>query len=392
MLKIIFISILSTFCINLANAQNSFKITIKLDSSISTKNMQIQYYDGKNTTFLPDTFGNARTFVFKSEYYSPLASFTISYTDSAKNFYGNDFFLNNKPAIINFHFTANKENKLGYTYIQNATPIYDTVSNKIWVKYRAFMTDSSMTKENEEFDAFLKNHPGFVTNDSLNNVFKKYYKIHINRVMRFLKQYANNYFSFWYFINQVAQPGQILRKDTAYLKEQLAYIKTVFPAKFTGSVEGQELIKNYAAAINSPPLKLNEAVPPFTITTIDGKKISLKDLRGKYVLLDFWATWCGPCLAEMPFVKGVRKNYPDEKLVIVGVSSDYDSKKFIEFVKQENMNWPQFYDKNRVISKLYGVDAIPLMVLINKEGKMIYKSDFKQTDQNALPKVLESIN
>lgn len=314
-------------------AQKSFNVTIKLDSSINPQNVRYQYYDGKNTTFVPDTFSNKRVIVLKDKFYSPFTSINISYTDSAKAFFDNDFFINDMPATISFYSKPNKGNKLVYTSIKNAVPIYDTAANKTWAKMVVFMTDTTVTKQNEAFDLFLTQHSGFIKNDSLTRVFNTFYKARLNRSMLFLKQYPDDYFSFWYFIQQVAQLSGALSRDTAYLKEQLAYLKTVFPAKYTDSIAGKALIKAYEAKIQPSVLKLNEAVPPFTITTIEGKKISLNQLKGKYVLLDFWATWCPPCLADMPFIKEIRKKYPLEKLVIIGVSLDHDSKKLEAFVK-----------------------------------------------------------
>jgi peroxiredoxin len=209
--------------------------------------------------------------------------------------------------------------------------------------------------------------------------------------MEFLKQYPDDYFSFWYFIQQVAQPNSVLGNDTAYLKQQVTYLKAVFPAKYTGSIEGKSLIKRYEAAL-PPLLQLNDDAPAFSLTTVNGSKISLSDFKGKYVLLDFWATWCPPCRAEIPYVKEIRKKYSLEKLAIVGISADYDSKKLTAFVKEQRMNWLHFYDKHREVGQLYRVDAIPVLILINKEGKMVYNSNLKGNDKDVLSKLLEGLN
>lgn len=391
MLKIIFISSICLFFINTAYAQKSFTVTIKLDSSINPKKVHYEYYDGKSTVFLPDTFGDKRVVVLKSEYYSPLASFTINYTAPVNTSYPDTFFLNEKPAIINFYFKANSGNKLGYTFIQNTAPVYDTTTNKTWKKLNAFMIDTAMTRENKAFNYFMEHNPGFGRNESLRQIFNGFYKRHLNRVMLFLKKYPDDYFSFWYFRQQVAQSTGVLKKDTAYLKEQLAYLKSVFPTKYTESAEGKELIRTFEEAIK-PSLKLNETAPPFTITAIDGKKISLDDFKGEYVLLDFWATWCPPCVAEIPFVKQLRKKYSRDKLEIIGISEDLDLKKLNAFVKKEAMNWPHFYDRYKEITQLYGINAYPALILIDKEGKIIYKSDYVKNDKDVLPKVLEGLN
>ena len=273
MSRFVFSFAITVFFINMATAQKSFDITIKLDSSINPQKIRYQYADGKSIIFLPDTFGNKRVIRFKREYYSTLASFDISYTDSAQITYSNDFFIGNKPATIKFYFKPNNENKLYYSAIVNASPIYDTAANIIWSKMKSFMTDTAVTKENVAFDNFLKQHADFYKNDSLKHVFDKFYRSHLNRAMLFLKKYPDNYFSFWYFIHQVAQVNSVLGNDTAYLKEQLVYLKSVFPAKYTESVEGKTLIETYEAIIYT--LRLNRTAPPFTVSALNGKRINL---------------------------------------------------------------------------------------------------------------------
>ena len=307
MLKSIFLFAITFFFINMATAQKSFDITVRLDSSINPQKVKYQYYDGKNIIFFPDTFSNRRVVKLEQEYYSPLASFTISYTDGTKITYSDNFFISDKPASIDFYFKPNNENKLNYSTIVNASPIYDTVNNVTWRKLKAFMIDTAMAKENAAFDHFLAQNPNFNKNDSIRNVFDSFYKSHLNRSMLFLKKYPDDYFSFWYFTQQVVQVNRALGHDTGYLKEQLAYLKSVFPAKYTENIEGKTLIQAYNAVIY--PIMLNKAAPLFNVTAIDGKKINLSAFKGKYVLLDFWATCCAPCMAELPFIKEIRKKY-----------------------------------------------------------------------------------
>lgn len=389
MVKTLFASFVILLFINIAYAQKNFNVTIKIDSSFIPKNVHFSYNNGKDNIFMPDTFGNKRVIVLKGQYYSQLAYFSVDYTDGAKKSYGNNFFITDKPTEISFRYQQNDDNKLPYTFIKNATPVFDTAVNKSWKRLTAFLADPVMAKENQALDGFFIRNKDMIKNDSL-ALFRQLYKPHLDRAMLFLKRYPDDYFSFWYFINQVAQPNSVLRGNTAYLKEQLAYLKTVFPAKYTSSIEGKELIDAFEKRIN--PLKLNEPAPPFNFTTIDGKKIDLKKVKGKYVLLDFWATWCAPCMAEMPFIKEIRKNYSADKLVIIGISKDSDLKKLKAGVKKNSMTWPQFYDQNNNMSKLYEVDAIPALVLIDREGKIIYKSDMIVNDKERLPKILQGLS
>ena len=112
----------------------------------------------------------------------------------------------------------------------------------------------------------------------------------------------------------------------------------------------------------------------FTLPTIDGKEISLKDYAGKYVFLDFWASWCGPCRREIPYVTKLYKKYQGKNFEIIGISVDRDEQKWKEAVKEHNMKWTQccdFQEWNSVVCNKYNVQAIPRTVLIDPNGKVI---------------------
>lgn len=123
--------------------------------------------------------------------------------------------------------------------------------------------------------------------------------------------------------------------------------------------------------INNPKLAKAQLASDFKVKATDGKELSLRNLRGKVVLLDFWASWCGPCRVEMPAVKKVWQKYGGEKFVIVGINMDHTKEAFESYVKSEGLTWPQYFDGmgwNNKITKLYGVRGIPYTVLIDKDG------------------------
>ncbi len=114
------------------------------------------------------------------------------------------------------------------------------------------------------------------------------------------------------------------------------------------------------------------------IKDLDGQPLSLSRFKGKVVLVDFWATWCGPCVDELPNVIATYKKHHAEGFEIVGVSLDKegDKPKLTAFLKEKGMTWPQYYDGKYWESKLavqYGVHAIPMAYLLDRDGKIIGK-------------------
>lgn len=122
------------------------------------------------------------------------------------------------------------------------------------------------------------------------------------------------------------------------------------------------------AIIANPKLAGVTFAPVFKVTSRTGDELSLEKLKGKIVLLDFWATWCVPCLVEMPNVKKMWKKYGGDKFVIIGVSIDDDEKALEEYVTKEQLTWPQYIDASNQVSRLYNVNSIPHTVLIDHEG------------------------
>lgn len=134
------------------------------------------------------------------------------------------------------------------------------------------------------------------------------------------------------------------------------------------------LVPATAAPAGSPAAepKIGE---PFELkfTDVDGKKFDLATLKGKVILIDFWATWCGPCVAEVPKVLRTYEKLHAKGFEIVGISLDSDKAKLTRFTKEKGMTWPQYFDGqewNNKISTRFGIDSIPAMWLVDKDGKL----------------------
>ncbi len=117
----------------------------------------------------------------------------------------------------------------------------------------------------------------------------------------------------------------------------------------------------------------------FTMNDPDGKEVKLSDYvgKGKYVLVDFWASWCGPCKAEMPNVVKAYKKYAGKDFEIVGVSLDRSKDNWVKAIKEWNMPWPHMSDLKAwdcVGTKLYGVTGVPCTILFDRDGKILARN------------------
>ena len=133
----------------------------------------------------------------------------------------------------------------------------------------------------------------------------------------------------------------------------------------------------------------------FEFITIDGSNKTLSDYRGKIVLLDFWGTWCGPCVGEIPNMKKAYEKYNQKGFEIISISSDIIMKtkteeEFKSFVKEKEMNWTHILDGNdRKIHNLYKISHWPTLFLVDRNGNIIKNEDVLRG--SALEKTLEEV-
>jgi peroxiredoxin len=179
------------------------------------------------------------------------------------------------------------------------------------------------------------------------------------------------------FILELVEPGKyvlggnLVRGENASLDP----IHFVVPPAATGSDDAPFDIGKTTLRFGAN-LKVGDAAPDFTAQTLDAHSIKLSDFQGKYVLLDFWATWCVPCVAETPDLKATHDTFGrDKRFVMISLSTDSDREALSKFVKAKNLAWTQVFlggdSPKDMVAKNYGVTLIPQIMLIGPDGKII---------------------
>jgi peroxiredoxin len=126
--------------------------------------------------------------------------------------------------------------------------------------------------------------------------------------------------------------------------------------------------------------------PDFVLTDLQGKSVKLSDLRGKAVVLNFWATWCPPCKAEIPWFVEMQKRYGSQGLQVVGVSMDDGDQKDVEkFVAENSVNYPILLGKEKVAEEYGGIDYLPTTFYIDRSG-VVMDRIFGQPERDEIEK------
>ncbi|MGO8796599.1 MAG: redoxin domain-containing protein [Candidatus Sulfotelmatobacter sp.] len=122
--------------------------------------------------------------------------------------------------------------------------------------------------------------------------------------------------------------------------------------------------------IKQPELARARMAPAFTVTTADGQRISMDELQGKVVLIDFWATWCPPCRAALPHIQEITRKFQGEPLLVLSISLDENEKQWKDFIAKNEMTWPQYRDGRFTgpIATMFGVHSIPHTFTIDPDG------------------------
>ncbi len=159
-------------------------------------------------------------------------------------------------------------------------------------------------------------------------------------------------------------------KDTDKGVEILKQLKKDYPDTQAGKI-ADSIIANVEAR---KKYAVGATFPDFNEKDLEGKPLSIANYKGKLVLVDFWATWCGPCVGELPNVLKTYEKYHSKGFEIIGVSLDNDRDKLTQFIKDKGVTWRQYFDGKGWQNKLarqYGIDSIPATFLLDGTGKIL---------------------
>jgi peroxiredoxin len=193
-------------------------------------------------------------------------------------------------------------------------------------------------------------------------------------VKNFLKQYAD---TTAYLPNAIFAASKLMSDETEgdYLKSFVAKMDERFgTSNPLGNDFKTKAKERVALQEKSTSTLIGSTAPDFTLKNLKGEPVDLKSLRGSYVLIDFWASWCMPCRAENPNVVKAYEKYKQNNFTIIGVSLDKDKDKWAEAVAKDKLSWVQVSDLQgweSTVAGLYGVQSIPANFLLDPSGKII---------------------
>lgn len=240
------------------------------------------------------------------------------------------------------------------------------------------------TSENEDLDAFIqyerlfqsyadslnqvylalkKNNQHYGVDEKINELYKKRAIEHEEFVKSFIDKNPSR------FVNLLAVRSLDLKRNPAYYEK----VSNALEKKFSNSDHVAYFVNDVKRIIAS---EVGGKAPEITLPSYSGTVKKISEYKGKYVLLDFWATWCRPCIAEIPNLKKVHEKFAGNEFEIVSVCVDKvdfkaNWKKIIEEYQTE---WPQLFDATGVAAQDYGIEYFPTIFLLNKEGEIIAKN------------------
>ena len=246
------------------------------------------------------------------------------------------------PAVVSADEADNASAPLSPILVE-LQGLFDRIKAKVGTEGEKIVP-AQLTAELAEFEAIIAKHPEATADDKASVLWMK--------TMLYLQVFED-----------FDQGTAVIRK-----------LKADYPTSKFGVKADEVLVaiaKDKAAQEFQKTLVPGAMLPNFEGKTLDGRPIAVLGFRGKYLLVDFWATWCGPCVAELPNVLAAYEKYNAKGFEVLAVSLDRDEAELRKFVDEKKIPWAQVYEGAEAIAEKFAIESIPTTFLIDREGKIV---------------------
>ncbi|RFM31578.1 TlpA family protein disulfide reductase [Chitinophaga silvisoli] len=336
--------------------QKKFEVTFILPDSTIAKEIGFSHWDCNKKGWSRDTATIKGNKAIISHTYNTVNADIIAWRNVGDDSYSIEIYTTGQAATVTCTASADSGNPFSNMQLVNAKDY-----KKEEAVAEAYIKDAFDTYkqrfETVGSDPKLYNNPDEIEKlRALRTVFQK-------KRLQYIRDHSDSFFAFSWFTKEA-----MYELSPDYL---LGEFKTLFPANLRDSEQGRS-IKSYL--LEREGLELKKKAPAFTVDDLDHKRVSLAEVYNKKtVLLVFWGTWCGPCVAEIPMLKEWRDKYPKDKFEIISVATTSPEEKVREMVKEKEMNWIHILNEDK-INQQYHVKWYPTMFVINPKGDFAFSS------------------
>lgn len=359
---IIVFGLLFAQCVNTFAQVKKVSVKLVFHEGVNKKKLNISFDNGlieQRLIMSKHNTGNEE--LIETECYAPYLKISVVGLYKKDVFDNNeDFYANAESGRIDFFKNPNRKGNSPYQ-----------------LKFEGVLDDigqrnhkNAIRKEVEEMAA-LRENPELATNDSLLMTYGIKPSLIRKKEMDLIKTHSSDFYYQELFFEKIEHWSYVINK-----KEILNFYVNNFDENFRKSVYG----KRIAGKISDLELDEGSIAPEFSQRALDGTIIDLNNYKNKYVLIDFWATWCKPCIQKLPTIQDLAKKYKHKNLVTILVSVDSDENVWENYIKENNLDMIHIRDSDETIAGLWKISVIPQAFLIDKGGKIIYSTKASNDD------------